>query len=409
MKEDHHLPTRQPEAQISAEYYLKADLYERIQADRSTFDFLQAGSLDGIWYVDMDKPEEAWLSSRFKEVFGYEEHEVPNKSAWWQENIFAEDLPRTLGNFKSHLEDPTFPYDQIVRYHHKNGSTVWIRCRGICIRNEEGRPIRFLGAHTDVTELVLERQKAEEANNILLHSNELLEQFAYSVSHDLKSPVRGIYGMVHLLEKELGEQSETGKKLFSLIKERTLRLQRYMENLLDYSRIGNQRTKLSRFSLKTMLEELLADLLLPDSQQNVILPELEEVIETYRAPLTQIFSNLLSNALKYAGDNATITVLANLSEQGLEFSVCDNGPGIPTKYHERVFELFTSLKTNTNEGDGVGLAVVKKHIEHQGGSLRLESALGEGTCFHVVWPLQRVKAETTSRLQELLGELPEAT
>ena len=137
----------------SDEHYLKRELYELIQRDPSIFEFLQAGSLDGVWYWDMTDTAHEWLSPRFKEVFGYAEDEIPHTSAWWQENIHPDDLREAMDNFDRHLADPGCPYDQIVRYRHKDGSTVWVRCRGLLIRDADGKPLRMLGAHTDVTAL----------------------------------------------------------------------------------------------------------------------------------------------------------------------------------------------------------------------------------------------------------------
>jgi PAS domain S-box-containing protein len=136
---------------VDHDHYLKAELYQRVREDPAIFDFLQDGSLDGIWYWDLDNPEQEWLSPRFKEVFGYTDDEVPNTPEWWQANIFPEDGDRALENFRRHCADPKHPYDQIVRYRHKDGSTVWVRCRGLAIRDDTGRPRRMLGAHTDVT------------------------------------------------------------------------------------------------------------------------------------------------------------------------------------------------------------------------------------------------------------------
>jgi len=138
--------------------YLEAELYQRVRDDPAIFDFLQDGSLDGLWYWDLDNPEHEWLSPRLKEVFGYADEDIPNTSAWWQANIFPEDLKIALDNYTQHLSDPHHRYDQIVRYRHRDGSTVWVRCRGIAIRDATGRPIRMLGAHTDVTPI----KKVEE-------------------------------------------------------------------------------------------------------------------------------------------------------------------------------------------------------------------------------------------------------
>ena len=148
---DRHGPTADTAPSIA--HYLRDELYNRVRGDSSVFDFLQAGSLDGIWYLDIERPGQGWMSPRYKEVFGYRDDEVPNNSSWWREHIFAEDLAICVENFHKHCADPNHPFDQIVRYPHKNGSTVWVRCRGLAIRDENGKAIRLLGAHTDVTAL----------------------------------------------------------------------------------------------------------------------------------------------------------------------------------------------------------------------------------------------------------------
>ncbi|MCH9668559.1 MAG: sensor domain-containing diguanylate cyclase [Actinomycetia bacterium] len=140
------------------DHYLRRELYQRIKDGPEIFEFIQSGSLDGIWYWDLDDQEQEWLSPRFKALFGYRDDEVPNTSDWWKEHIFEEDLPAVLENFGKHLEDPDHPYDQVVRYRHRDGSTVWVRCRGLAIRDEQGRPIRLLGAHQDITELMETKQ-----------------------------------------------------------------------------------------------------------------------------------------------------------------------------------------------------------------------------------------------------------
>ncbi|MCB9638581.1 MAG: PAS domain-containing protein [Myxococcales bacterium] len=134
-------------------HYLERELYRKLQESSEIFDFLQKGSLDGLWYLDLEDTEQEWMSPEFKALFGYEDHEIQNTSHWWQDHIFPEDLEIALNNLKCHLEDPNHPYDQEVRYRHRDGSTVWVRCRGMAIRNKEGKPIRMLGSHIDLTPL----------------------------------------------------------------------------------------------------------------------------------------------------------------------------------------------------------------------------------------------------------------
>jgi PAS domain S-box-containing protein len=141
--------------------YLRAELYQRVREDSEIFDFLQNGSLDGIWYWDLDDSAHEWMSPRLKDVFGYADEEIPNTPQWWQANIFPEDRDLALENFRRHCADPAHPYDQIVRYRHKDGSTVWVRCRGLAIRDEAGVPHRMLGAHTDVTAIKKVEQRLQ--------------------------------------------------------------------------------------------------------------------------------------------------------------------------------------------------------------------------------------------------------
>lgn len=138
---------------MESEHYLKKELYELVSDDRSIFEFLQSGSLDGLWYWDIEKPEQEWMNARFWELLGYDPQEKKHLSSEWQHLIHPDDLNHALDNFQKHCADPSHPYNQIVRYRHKNGHTIWVRCRGLAIRDNNGKPIRMLGAHNDLTEL----------------------------------------------------------------------------------------------------------------------------------------------------------------------------------------------------------------------------------------------------------------
>ncbi|WP_103864669.1 PAS domain S-box protein [Aquimarina sp. I32.4] len=135
------------------ENYLKEELYALIKKDDYIFDFIQKSSLDGLWFWDLDNPENEWMNSKFWTTLGYNPEEMPHNASAWQDIINQEDLKVVFGNFTRHCKDPSHPYDQIVRYTHKLGHTVWIHCRGLAIRDENGKPIRMLGAHTDITKL----------------------------------------------------------------------------------------------------------------------------------------------------------------------------------------------------------------------------------------------------------------
>ena len=121
-------------------HYLRRELYAQVQSNPAIFDFLQAGSLDGLWYWDLEHPEHEWISPRLWQVLGQDPATRRHLASEWQELIFPEDLALAIDNFRRHCADPAHPYDQIVRYRHADGSTVWIRCRGVAIRDAAGRP-----------------------------------------------------------------------------------------------------------------------------------------------------------------------------------------------------------------------------------------------------------------------------
>ncbi|PAB58360.1 sensor domain-containing diguanylate cyclase [Anaeromicrobium sediminis] len=158
------------------ENYLKKELYNLVKENSKIFEFIQSGSLDGIWYWDLENIENEWMSPRLWETLGFDPKEKKHLTSEWQDLIHPEDLKTALNNFEKHCKDPNHLYDQIVRYKHKNGSTVWIRCRGIVIRDENFKPIRMLGAHTDITQIKKLQLELEKQNKELLKKQKEIEE-----------------------------------------------------------------------------------------------------------------------------------------------------------------------------------------------------------------------------------------
>lgn len=155
-------------------HYLEQELRQRISDDPDFFNFIQSGSLDGVWYWDLENPDVEWMSPEFWTTLGFDPADKAHSPSEWQDLIHPEDRDLALANFQAHCQDPSVPYDQIVRYTHRDGSTVWIRCRGLALRNAEGQPIRMFGAHTDLTAF----KRSEEA----LQKHEALGRVALNES-----------------------------------------------------------------------------------------------------------------------------------------------------------------------------------------------------------------------------------
>jgi PAS domain S-box-containing protein len=147
--------------QADEQHPLFQELKALFQTDPKIFDFIERSSLDGLWFWDLENPEHEWMSPSFWKTLGYDPAEKKHLASEWKDIIFEEDLATAFDNFEKHCANPAHPYDQFVRYRHKKGHTVWVRCRGMAIRDSSGKPIRMIGAHTDVTAL-----KAQEAENL---------------------------------------------------------------------------------------------------------------------------------------------------------------------------------------------------------------------------------------------------
>ena len=139
------------------EHYLRKEFVERMKHDDAVLSFFEEHLLDGVWLWDLEKPEHEWMNAQFWRVLGVDPATKKHLASEWQDLIFEEDRDLALANFRAHIADPNHPYDQVVRYRHASGGTVWVRCRGVALRDENGVAKRLLGAHVEITDEVVLR------------------------------------------------------------------------------------------------------------------------------------------------------------------------------------------------------------------------------------------------------------
>jgi signal transduction histidine kinase len=223
--------------------------------------------------------------------------------------------------------------------------------------------------------------------NELKKKNNELDQFAYVVSHDLKAPLRGIDNIISWMEEDhASELTESVKRNLDLIKGRAKRLENMINGLLAYARIGKLKRNIEPVHIRDLLLEL-KELLVPSRFRFLIIGDMP-VLNTEKIQIEQVFSNLISNAVKYNRKaEGTITINTKLLAGYYEFSVSDDGIGIQKDYFEKIFMIFQTLQErDAFESTGVGLAIVKKIIDEKKGSITVESQEGKGTTFRFTWP-----------------------
>lgn len=145
-------------------HYLEKELFDKLQSNPDLFNLIRDHALDGLWYWDLEKPENEWMDNRFWETLGYNPEEMPNNAIAWHDKINPEDKDRAFKVFEEHIKDPSRPFDVVGRYYHKKGHWVWIRCRGFAIRDSHGKPIRAIGTNTEITALKRSEQLLERAS-----------------------------------------------------------------------------------------------------------------------------------------------------------------------------------------------------------------------------------------------------
>jgi PAS domain S-box-containing protein len=232
-----------------------------------------------------------------------------------------------------------------------------------------------------------EREK-EQQRRELARSNADLEDFAYAASHDLKAPLRAISHLVHWISDDIKENanSETLENL-NLLQGRVSRMQLLLDGLLNYSRVGHTNSPIEDVDIAEVVDEISA-MLAPRAGFTVSCDRPVPRIRTHRMPIQVVLENLISNGLNHHdGTKGHVTVSARLMDGVTEFRVSDDGPGIPAEFHERIFLMFQTLASRDKvESSGIGLSIVKKHVQSHGGKIWVESAPpARGTSFVFTW------------------------
>ena len=350
----------------------------------------------GIWDWEIEGGEVTW-SENVASLFGMETGEFDGRYETYLSFIHPDDLSKRQQAIDDALSGATTDYFAANRIIWPSGEIRWLEGKGKVYRDEKGKAVRMAGTVVDVTEKKRAEFERERLIQELEEKNRELEQFTYTVSHDLKAPLITVNGFLgYLAEDVQSGDVERAQQDIKRIKGATAKMKRLLDELLELSRIGRMMNEPVDVPFADVVQDAL-ELVRGQIEMNNITVQIQPNLPTVhgdRQRLTEVLQNLLDNAAKYIGNQPN--PLIEIGQQGKDaeggqpiFFVKDNGMGIAPEYHEKIFGLFNKLDARS-EGTGVGLALVKRIIEFHGGRIWVESeGLGKGSIFFFTIPNTR--------------------
>ncbi|MBI5559291.1 MAG: PAS domain S-box protein [Deltaproteobacteria bacterium] len=273
-------------------------------------------------------------------------------------------------------------------YLKKSGGRVPVIFSGALITKSAKGPPDMVCVARDLTEQKQAQHDLAVYNKKLELSNRELDKFAYVVSHDLKAPLRAIANLSQWIEEDLGNSiPDNIRSHLAMLRGRVQRMESLILGILEYARVGRIGAKKEPVDVQELIADIIDSMPVPEGFLIEISPGMPTLV-TSRTQMTQVFANLIDNAVKYCKrEDGRVAITAHDQGDFFEFAVIDNGPGIAPQYHEKIFEIFQTLVPRDEfESTGVGLTVVKKILTEQNCGIKVESDGSQGAAFRFTWP-----------------------
>jgi PAS domain S-box-containing protein len=351
---------------------------------RTTFDKSPIGTA----MVGLDR-KITRVNREFCSMLGYAEEEIVGLTL--HDVTHPDDIEIDLENLQMLVSGKIDHFTMEKRYLCKNGRVVWGNLTAGMVRDSAGRPLYCIGMIEDITDKKRMGLELQERTVELENANKELESFSYSVSHDLRAPLRAIDGYSRMILKRQGDRfDDDTRRQFSLIRDNTRTMGQLIDDILAFSRLGRQAITASRIDMGALAGEIWNELRTINPERAMVLNiEQPPFGMGDRALIKQVLTNLLSNAVKFTRgrDGAVITFGGRVQGNEIVYSVRDNGTGFDMKYYDKLFGVFQRLhNANEFEGTGVGLAIVQRVIHRHGGRVWAEGEPDRGATFFFTLP-----------------------
>lgn len=356
-----------------------------------------ASSIPGSVISMLDKDYRYFLvEGDMLERLGYSKREMMNKTV--KEIFKGDDYDSLEAQFKRVFNGETVEYNSS-----RNGYDLYSKF--VPLFNDKEEVFAMMIAAIDITEIKKAERQIKELNagleekvqhrtEQLKRANDEMDAFTYSVSHDLRAPLRGIIGFTDILVEEYASKlDDEAKRLVGVIHKNAMSMGQLIDDLLAFSRIGKSTVSKASIDMNLLVDEVVMNLrrLHPEFEKATCVVKNLEPISGDLSTIRQVWVNLISNAVKYSGKNPHPEIEIGSYKQGEQrvYYVKDNGVGFDERYKHKLFKVFQRLhRSDEFEGTGVGLALVEKIVSRHGGTIWAESELGKGACFSFKLPLE---------------------
>ncbi|OGW52217.1 MAG: hypothetical protein A2Y81_03220, partial [Nitrospirae bacterium RBG_13_43_8] len=347
---------------------------------------------EGIRVMD-DRLIVTYINQKIADMLGYAKEEMIGRK--WTDFLFQEDIPDFNKKLEIRRQGISGQYER--RLMRKDGSTVWTLVSATPIMNKEGQLTATFAMHTDITERKRAEEEIRKLNEELEQrviertaqleaANKELEAFSYSVSHDLRAPLRAIDGFTEILLREYGTKlNEEAKKICSIITYNAKKMGQLIDELLKLSRFGRAEMHIFPIDMKFLINSVYLELTTPEIRQQIDF-HLGDVCNASGDSILirQVWMNLISNAIKFSShrERSVISITSREEDDRVVFCVKDNGAGFNMKYADNLFKVFQRLHSEKEfEGTGVGLAIVQRIVQRHGGEVWAEGEVDKGATF----------------------------